>query len=111
MIDPPHSSVASLSSQIRQFGPAENSLAKADFLVFIDIHMLSTAFTNFETDSETSISDPVPSIREWRELWAAWDAVTRGMTPDKDLCSKPIELRNDLIFYLGHIPTFCGMLL
>lgn len=32
------------------------------------------------------------------------------MTPDEELLSKPIKLRNDLIFYLGHIPEFCGML-
>lgn len=31
------------------------------------------------------------------------------MIPREDLSSKPINLRNELIFYLGHIPTFFGM--
>jgi formylglycine-generating enzyme required for sulfatase activity len=39
-------------------------------------------------------------------MWAAWDTVSRGMIPEKELSSKPIKLRNALIFYLGHIPTF-----
>lgn len=30
------------------------------------------------------------------------------MIPQEDLLSKPIKLRNSLIFYLGHIPTFAG---
>lgn len=49
---------------------------------------------------------PVPSIKEWQELWAAWDSVTRQMIPQDELLSKPIKLRNACIFYLGHIPTF-----
>jgi hypothetical protein len=49
---------------------------------------------------------PVPSLSEWRELWASWDAVTRQMIPKEALNSKPIKLRNECIFYLGHIPTF-----
>jgi formylglycine-generating enzyme required for sulfatase activity len=39
-------------------------------------------------------------------MWNAWDAVTRDMIPDEELRSKPIKLRNECIFYLGHIPTF-----
>lgn len=30
------------------------------------------------------------------------------MVPRDELLNKPIKLRNDLIFYLGHIPTFAG---
>lgn len=30
------------------------------------------------------------------------------MVPKDELLNKPIKLRNDLIFYLGHIPTFLG---
>jgi len=30
------------------------------------------------------------------------------MVPKEELLNKPIKLRNDLIFYLGHIPTFAG---
>jgi hypothetical protein len=38
-----------------------------------------------------------------------WDIVTKTMIPQDELLSKPIKLRNALIFYLGHIPTFLGM--
>lgn len=47
-----------------------------------------------------------PTLPEWRELWAAWDAVTLGMIPRDTLLSRPIDLRNPCIFYLGHIPVF-----
>lgn len=33
------------------------------------------------------------------------------MTPEDEFLSKPIKLRNDLIFYVGHIPGFCGRFL
>lgn len=49
--------------------------------------------------------EPVPSIQEWRQLWAAWELVTLKMIPNEALQEKPIPLRNELIFYLGHIPT------
>lgn len=50
-----------------------------------------------------------PTLPEWRELWAAWDAVTLGMIPRDTLLSRPIDLRNPCIFYLGHIPAFLDM--
>jgi formylglycine-generating enzyme required for sulfatase activity len=40
------------------------------------------------------------------ELWAAWDTVTLGMIPKDKLLTKPIDLRNPCIFYIGHIPAF-----
>lgn len=49
---------------------------------------------------------PTPDYGEWVELWAAWDALTKKMMPADKLLSKPIDLRNPYIFYLGHIPTF-----
>jgi L-histidine Nalpha-methyltransferase / hercynylcysteine S-oxide synthase len=52
---------------------------------------------------------PVPSLKEWDELWKTWDIVTRKMIPDDELFDKPIKLRNACIFYLGHIPTFFDM--
>lgn len=39
-------------------------------------------------------------------LWKAWDFITLRMLPQNLLHAKPIDLRNDCIFYLGHIPTF-----
>lgn len=32
------------------------------------------------------------------------------MVPQDELMNKPIQLRNNLIFYLGHIPAFAGVL-
>jgi hypothetical protein len=60
----------------------------------------------FPKEPEEYATKPVPSLAEWRELWATWDAVTRQMIPEAELLSKPIKLRNECIFYLGHIPTF-----
>lgn len=51
-------------------------------------------------------ANPIPSIKEWEALWAIWDHVTRDMIPEDMLSSKPIDLRHQCIFYLGHIPTF-----
>ncbi|KAF9013309.1 hypothetical protein BDQ17DRAFT_1231986 [Cyathus striatus] len=48
----------------------------------------------------------VPSRREWKDLWAAWDVITIGMIPPSMLHQKPIDLRHICLFYLGHIPTF-----
>lgn len=53
--------------------------------------------------------EPAPTVTEWKELWAAWDIVTLGMIPKEKLLTKPIDLRNPCIFYLGHIPTFLDM--
>lgn len=74
-----------------------------------NVHLLSPASTTYPTKPEDYASRPVPSLKDWQELWAAWDTVTRGMTPQEELLSKPIKLRNDLIFYLGHIPGFCDI--
>jgi formylglycine-generating enzyme required for sulfatase activity len=53
--------------------------------------------------------EPVPSLREWQDLWSLWDKVTLQMIPKEELLHKPIKLRNACIFYLGHIPTFFDM--
>lgn len=52
---------------------------------------------------------PIPSIENFQSLWTAWDLATKTMIPREELLSKPISLRNALIFYLGHIPTFFGV--
>ncbi|OGM51004.1 hypothetical protein ABOM_000276 [Aspergillus bombycis] len=49
---------------------------------------------------------PLPSLEEWKKLWAAWDLVTTKMIPASALMERPIPLRNPLLFYLGHIPAF-----
>ncbi|KAI7977194.1 hypothetical protein EIK77_005399 [Talaromyces pinophilus] len=70
--------------------------------------MLSSANITFPTRPSEYAPNPVPSWEEWRSLWTAWDIVSKTMVPRDELMSKPIKLRNALIFYLGHIPTFLG---
>lgn len=60
----------------------------------------------FPTKPEAYAAQAVPTLAEWHELWKVWDAATRHMIPEDELLSKPINLRNACIFYLGHIPTF-----
>ncbi|KAL9109487.1 MAG: hypothetical protein Q9227_005822 [Pyrenula ochraceoflavens] len=73
------------------------------------LHILSPATFEMPTKPESYASKPVPTPEEWENLWSSWDAATRGMIPTDELLSKPIQLRNNLIFYLGHIPTFADM--
>ncbi|KAL2429682.1 Ergothioneine biosynthesis protein 1 [Exophiala dermatitidis] len=73
------------------------------------LHLLSPATINFPTKPSEYATHPVPSLRDWQQLWVAWDVVTRSMVPRNELLNKPIKLRNDLIFYLGHIPTFADI--
>ncbi|KAH8696526.1 putative N-methyltransferase [Talaromyces proteolyticus] len=70
------------------------------------LHMLSPASLEFKTRPAEYAPSSVPSWGEWRSLWTAWDIVSKTMVPRDELISKPIKLRNALIFYLGHIPTF-----
>ncbi|KAH0832002.1 hypothetical protein J3R83DRAFT_12905 [Lanmaoa asiatica] len=48
----------------------------------------------------------IPSMRDWQDMWNAWDFVTLRMIPSSMLFEKPIDLRHMCLFYLGHIPTF-----
>ncbi|EXJ76804.1 uncharacterized protein A1O5_01312 [Cladophialophora psammophila CBS 110553] len=73
------------------------------------IHLLSPSTINFPAKPAEFAASPVPSLDDWRQLWAAWDTVTKSMVPKDELLNKPIKLRNDLIFYLGHIPTFADI--
>lgn len=70
------------------------------------LHLVTKPRFFFPTKPESYALKPVPSLAEWQEIWAAWDAVTQDMVPPEELLSKPIKLRNAVIFYLGHIPTF-----
>ncbi|KAL7274068.1 hypothetical protein RUND412_003052 [Rhizina undulata] len=70
------------------------------------LHMLYKPSFSFSQIPELYAPSPAPKLSEWKQLWAAWDAVTLGMIPKDQLHSKPIDLRNPCIFYLGHIPTF-----
>jgi formylglycine-generating enzyme required for sulfatase activity len=68
--------------------------------------MVAKPHAFFPADPQQYAAKPVPSLAEWKELWTTWDIVTRHMIPEEELLSKPIKLRNECIFYLGHIPTF-----
>ena len=50
-------------------------------------------------------SGNIPSIDEWKVLWATWDLITLRMIPETMLHQKPIDLRHKCLFYIGHIPT------
>jgi hypothetical protein len=63
----------------------------------------------FNTDPAIYARSIVPSLSDWKGLWAEWDTVTRKMIPETELNEKPIKLRNACIFYLGHIPTFADI--
>lgn len=73
--------------------------------------MLQKPSFNFGTTPEVYAPEPVPTLLEWQQLWGSWETVTLGMIPQDQLLSKPIDLRNPCIFYLGHIPTFLDNLL
>ncbi|EOD44923.1 putative duf323 domain protein [Neofusicoccum parvum UCRNP2] len=70
------------------------------------LHMVSKPKIFWPLKPEQYAANPVPSMRDWEQIWSAWDAVTQDMISDDELLEKPIKLRNACIFYLGHIPTF-----
>lgn len=71
-----------------------------------DLHLVAKPAFSFSLKVDEYAAQPVPSLHEFEQLWAAWDIVTRHMIPQEELLSKPIKLRNCCLFYLGHIPTF-----
>ncbi|KAG6830822.1 hypothetical protein H0H87_006995 [Tephrocybe sp. NHM501043] len=56
-------------------------------------------------------SGNIPTLDEWKTVWATWDLITLQMIPRRMLHQKPIDLRHKCLFYIGHIPTFLDMLL
>ena len=80
------------------------------FIYTTDIHVLSSAALDLPTMPSQYATQTIPSIQDFQALWTAWDTVTKSMVPREELLSQPIKLRNALIFYLGHIPTFDGQL-
>ncbi|EFR02392.1 meiotically up-regulated 158 protein [Nannizzia gypsea CBS 118893] len=76
-----------------------------------NIHILSSTATNMNpyqlpTKRTEYVKDAVPTLGDFEAVWKLWDTVTTSMVPHSDLLSRPIRLRNSLIFYLGHIPAF-----
>nr|KMM66290.1 DUF323 domain-containing protein [Coccidioides posadasii RMSCC 3488] len=74
-----------------------------------NIHLLSSSPYILPTQPAEYAATLTPSLKEFEALWKLWDTVTTGMLPRNELLSKPINLRNALVFYLGHIPTFLDM--
>ena len=72
----------------------------------IDIYILSPASLDFPKQPSEYAAHAIPSLNDFQALWNAWDIVSKAMVPRQELLSKPINLRNALVFYLGHIPTF-----
>ncbi|EEP75506.1 conserved hypothetical protein [Uncinocarpus reesii 1704] len=70
------------------------------------IHLLSSSPYIVPTQPAEYAPSATPSLKEFEALWKLWDTVTTEMLPRNELLSKPIKLRNSLIFYLGHIPAF-----
>ncbi|OJJ04304.1 hypothetical protein ASPVEDRAFT_135556 [Aspergillus versicolor CBS 583.65] len=70
------------------------------------LHLLQSAALNLPLSPSQYAAHPIPSLGDFQSQWTAWDIVTKAMIPQEELLSKPIKLRNSLIFYLGHIPTF-----
>ncbi|CAI6342272.1 unnamed protein product [Periconia digitata] len=89
----------------QQSGLVDNTVW-SNTLGIYGLHFVSKPEFFFPTKPECYAESPVPSMGEWRELWAAWDVVTQKMIPKEELLSQPIKLRNVCLFYLGHIPTF-----
>ncbi|KAK4693243.1 L-histidine Nalpha-methyltransferase / hercynylcysteine S-oxide synthase, partial [Lecanoromycetidae sp. Uapishka_2] len=71
-----------------------------------DLHVVSKHPFPYPSKADQYAAQPVPSLHEFEQLWAAWDVVSRHMIPEQELHSKPIKLRNACVFYLGHIPAF-----
>lgn len=71
-----------------------------------DLHVLAKSTPALPLNPIKYAAQAVPSLDEFRQLWSAWDLVTRHMISEEDLLSRPIDLRNCCLFYLGHIPTF-----
>ncbi|KAG6809208.1 hypothetical protein H0H92_001163, partial [Tricholoma furcatifolium] len=69
------------------------------------------ALTPGFTLSSKPSSGNIPTLDEWKNVWATWDLVTLQMIPREMLHQKPIDLRHKCLFYIGHIPTFLDMLL
>jgi len=74
--------------------------------IVTDMHLVSKTTFSYPLKAAEYAAQPVPSLHEFEQLWAAWDVVTRQMIPEQELLSKPIKLRNCCLFYLGHIPAF-----
>ncbi|EPQ61820.1 Bgt-2661 [Blumeria graminis f. sp. tritici] len=86
-------------------GLVENNRWSASSTTY-SLYHLTRSDMIFHLDPAIYASSFIPSLEDWKATWAAWDLVTRVMVPKENLDERPIKLRNPIIFYLGHIPTF-----
>lgn len=70
------------------------------------LHLLHNPTARTGLEPKEYAKAACPSLNEWEELWKLWDLVTLGMVRKDQYLTKPISLRNPILFYLGHIPTF-----
>ncbi|KAK6501916.1 hypothetical protein TWF481_009735 [Arthrobotrys musiformis] len=70
------------------------------------LHLLHNPASRTGLEPKEYAKAPCPDLKEWEELWKLWDLVTLGMVRKDQYLTKPISLRNPILFYLGHIPTF-----
>ena len=71
-----------------------------------DLHLVSVPSLKPPLKATEYAASAVPSLAEFEQLWLAWDVVSRCMIPPEEQLSKPINLRNCCLFYVGHIPAF-----
>ncbi|KAF8160867.1 C-type lectin protein [Crassisporium funariophilum] len=72
---------------------------------------LSSTISQSFAASQDGSSGNIPTLADWKTLWATWDLITLQMIPEAMLHQKPIDLRHKCLFYIGHIPTFLDMLI
>ncbi len=74
-----------------------------------DLHVLAKPTLAFPHRAADYAAEPVPTFQEFKQLWAAWDVVTRYMIPEDGLLSKPIRLRNVSELSSDYIPIPFGL--
>ncbi|KAI9140523.1 C-type lectin protein [Paraphysoderma sedebokerense] len=65
--------------------------------------LLEKPLKYFQPDNKIEM---VPTLKEWEQLWRAWDSVTLDIVGKNNVMLQPIDLRHPIIFYIGHIPCF-----
>lgn len=65
---------------------------------------------HFHRNPDGRIERQLPTRQAWEEVWKLWDTLT-SEDMVVDYSDHPIELRHPYIFYVGHIPAFCDILL
>ncbi|KAL8752055.1 MAG: hypothetical protein Q9199_006005 [Rusavskia elegans] len=56
-------------------------------------YVLAKPTLAFPLRAEEYAAEPVPNLQDFKQLWAAWDAII-SMIPEDELLHKPIQLRN-----------------